>query len=86
MFYYAFLLSYLLLVFYINFNLQFPLVMIGVSLIGAGYNVVFHSHEHVRTGLPYQKMRTKPFPWSCPDCDMFDLNCFAECKAAKNAK
>ena len=59
--------------------------MIGVSSLLTVYNYVFHEHEHVRTGLPYQKIRNKPFAWSCKGCDLFDGECWAECRAEQKA-
>jgi hypothetical protein len=47
------------------------------------YNVVFHDHDHARSDLPYQKYRSKPLPWGCSNCDLFDMDCWAACKEAK---
>ena len=42
------------------------------------------SHEHAEIGLPYQKIRNKPFPWKeCPSCDLLDFECWAKCRADK---
>lgn len=60
--------------------------MIGISSLMAVYNIVAHDHDHARHGLPYQKIRNKPYPWKCSDCNLFDNDCFAECKGAKKAK
>jgi hypothetical protein len=51
------------------------IVMTGLCGLMAVYNVVFHDHEHARKDMPYLKMRTKPFPWECSDCDLFDVVC-----------
>ncbi|GMH48685.1 hypothetical protein TrVE_jg14499 [Triparma verrucosa] len=29
------------------------------------------------------RLRNKPYPWSCPDCNLFHAPCWAKCKAAK---
>ncbi|KAK7254914.1 hypothetical protein SO694_00137077 [Aureococcus anophagefferens] len=26
------------------------------------------------------KIRAKPYPWSCPDCNLFDSACWKACK------
>lgn len=31
------------------------------------------------------KIRTKPYPWGCPDCNFFDSACWKQCKAAERA-
>eukprot|EP01036_Dinobryon_divergens_P050306 gene50306-67367_t len=54
--------------------------MIALSTVVAIYNVAFGTHEHGNTGLPYQKIRSKPYPWSCPDCNLLDYPCWDECK------
>eukprot|EP00600_Ochromonadales_sp_CCMP1393_P002371 CAMPEP_0174984774 /NCGR_PEP_ID=MMETSP0004_2-20121128/17931_1 /TAXON_ID=420556 /ORGANISM="Ochromonas sp., Strain CCMP1393" /LENGTH=84 /DNA_ID=CAMNT_0016237265 /DNA_START=71 /DNA_END=325 /DNA_ORIENTATION=- len=59
---------------------KLTIVMVGLSTVLTVYNVVAHSHDHIRTGLPYQKIRSKPYPWSCPDCNLFDLECWKECR------
>lgn len=55
-------------------------VMVGLSTVTFVYNFAVLEHEHARTGLPYQKFRNKPYPWKCPDCNLFDLECWKECK------
>jgi hypothetical protein len=59
--------------------------MVILSGVLGIYNFVYHDHgEEARTGLPYQKIRTKPFPWrECPNCDLFDLKCWKECRDGK---
>lgn len=54
--------------------------MVGLSGLLTIYNIVAHDHEHVRHGLPYQKVRAKPYPWQCGDCNLFDNQCWKECK------
>jgi hypothetical protein len=49
------------------------------------YNIAAHDHEHPHNGLPYQHIRSKPYPWICSDCNLFDGACWDECRAAKNA-
>ena len=57
--------------------------MFTLSATVGVYNVIFHDHHHARRDMPYLKLRNKPFPWSCNDCDLADLNCWAECKGTK---
>jgi hypothetical protein len=57
--------------------------MVFVSVGFAGYNIVFHTHDHPRSDLPYLKNRAKPFPWSCSNCDFFDMGCWDKCNKAK---
>ena len=61
---------------------NFFLVMIGLSTGLTVYNVVAHSHDHAHSGYAYQKIRNKPYPWDCSDCNLFDNDCFKECRAA----
>lgn len=56
--------------------------MVVLSSVLAAYCVATHSHEHVRTGLPYQKIRSKPYPWAAADCNLFDGECWKEFKAS----
>jgi len=45
--------------------------MVAFTGIVGVYNVVVHDHDHVREGLPYNRIRNKPFPWhECPDCEV----------------
>mmetsp|Transcript_6472 Transcript_6472/g.8772 ORF Transcript_6472/g.8772 Transcript_6472/m.8772 type:complete len:123 (+) Transcript_6472:86-454(+) len=37
-------------------------------------------HEDETPPPPYMKIRSKPYPWQCTDCDFFDSKCHAECK------
>jgi len=53
--------------------------MIALSGAALALNMGAHEHGHVRTGLPYQHMRGKPYPWAC-DCTLFDTACWAECR------
>jgi hypothetical protein len=57
--------------------------MIGLSTLLTVYNIVAHDHDHARHGLPYQKIRAKPYPWACSDCNLFEGDCWKECKANK---
>ena len=54
--------------------------MIGLSAVVTVYNVMTHSHDHPRDDLPYQKIRNRPFPWTCSNCDLFDFPCWKECR------
>jgi len=61
--------------------------MIGLSTAVGLFNFIAHEHEEepIR-GLPYQKIRTKPYPWSCSDCNLFDIPCWDECKGRNHGK
>lgn len=55
--------------------------MCGLTGVAALYNIVFHSHDHARTDLPYLKIKNKPYPWKeCPDCNIFDGDCWKKCR------
>ena len=30
-----------------------------------------------------RKIRSKPYPWSCSDCNLFNSECFKKCKEGK---
>ncbi len=58
--------------------------MVGLTLAVTAYNVMVHEHDHRTEGLPYLKVRNKAFPWKeCPDCDLFDTECWKKCRDAK---
>jgi hypothetical protein len=59
--------------------------MVVLSTLFGLYNIAAHDHEHPHNGLPYQHIRSKPYPWICSDCNLFDGACWDECRAAKNA-
>ena len=60
--------------------------MVGLSAAFGVYNYAFAAHEHAgRTDLPYLKIRNRPYPWACPDCNLFDLECWKECKGGAKA-
>eukprot|EP00349_Pseudokeronopsis_sp_Brazil_P009753 CAMPEP_0202956028 /NCGR_PEP_ID=MMETSP1396-20130829/576_1 /ASSEMBLY_ACC=CAM_ASM_000872 /TAXON_ID= /ORGANISM="Pseudokeronopsis sp., Strain Brazil" /LENGTH=65 /DNA_ID=CAMNT_0049672861 /DNA_START=140 /DNA_END=337 /DNA_ORIENTATION=+ len=60
--------------------------MVCLSTLFGLYNLASHDHEHSEHGLAYQHLRAKPYPWSCPDCNLFDGQCWDECRAAKKAE
>jgi hypothetical protein len=59
--------------------------MVGVSTAFGIFNYVTYEHEHGRKDLPYQKMRGKPYPWECSDCNLFDLECWKECRGGEKS-
>lgn len=61
-------------------NARYSIVMVAVSAALGVYNYTAHEHDHPRHGLPYQRFRSKPYPWACSDCTLFDMDCWAECK------
>lgn len=55
--------------------------MTGVTSFFIVYNIAFHAHDHQRDGLPYMKIRTRPFPWKeCSDCEFFNSDCWKKCR------
>lgn len=54
--------------------------MVGLTGLFTIYNIAIHGHQHPRKDLPYLKLRNKPFPWECKDCDLFDMDCWDECR------
>uniref|UniRef100_A0A7S2MJB1 Cytochrome c oxidase subunit n=1 Tax=Helicotheca tamesis TaxID=374047 RepID=A0A7S2MJB1_9STRA len=51
-------------------------------------DVLTMEHEHRKPGPEpeYMQIRTKPFPWECEDCALFDLDCWKKCRAEKAAE
>ena len=60
--------------------------MCGVLFV---YNMGLHfmhgHHDHEQIAYPYMKKRTKPLPWSCTNCDLFDMPCWKKCKEERAA-
>ena len=54
--------------------------MAGLSTVLGIYTYFTNTHDHARSGLPYQKIRSKPYPWACSDCALFDGDCWKECR------
>ena len=46
------------------------------------YRHAMHPHEHEDIAYSHMKIRAKPYPWDCPDCNLFESQCFRDCKAA----
>ena len=46
------------------------------------YRHAMHPHEHEDIAYSHMKIRAKPYPWDCPDCNLFEAQCFRDCKAA----
>mmetsp|Transcript_4554 Transcript_4554/g.5903 ORF Transcript_4554/g.5903 Transcript_4554/m.5903 type:complete len:111 (-) Transcript_4554:1598-1930(-) len=47
------------------------------------YQHAKHPHHTEKAEFSHLKIRNKPYPWSCPDCNLFDLKCWRECRAAR---
>jgi cytochrome c oxidase subunit 6a len=64
----------------ISFMVAAPIVALSLAK-----DIIFPDHPHRPDGeLPeYMKIRNKSFPWECEDCDLFDLKCWRQCRAAK---
>ncbi len=58
----------------------------ALSIVNLGVHFA-HGHDHPdESEKPsYMRIRNKPFPWSCPDCGLFEGPCWEKCKAAKEA-
>ncbi|GAB5031316.1 cytochrome c oxidase subunit via [Nannochloropsis oceanica] len=66
-----------------------------VSIAATGIVVLFslkemvdmaggHHGAHSDKPLPdYMQIRSKPFPWECSSCSLFDTDCFKKCKAER---
>ncbi len=55
----------------------------GCSLLTAYnyYLVVAHGHgDKPDKALSYMHIRSKAFPWKCPDCDLLDGDCWDACQ------
>ena len=46
------------------------------------YRHMMHPHAHEDVAYSHMKIRAKPYPWDCPDCNLFEAQCFRDCKAA----
>ena len=46
------------------------------------YRHMMHPHAHEDIAYSHMKIRAKPYPWDCPDCNLFEAQCFRDCKAA----
>lgn len=65
---------------WIKISLFVALPAVGLSYI----KDFFVPHPHKKDiEVDYMKIRNKPFPWECEDCDLFDLDCWKACRAAK---
>jgi cytochrome c oxidase subunit 6a len=66
-------------------NITF-LVGVPISVLSILYSYLFDEHAHRAEGeLPeYMSVRSKEYPWKCSECDLFNLECWKKCKAAKS--
>lgn len=46
------------------------------------YQHFAHPHHVEDIAYSHKKIRSKPYPWDCADCNLFEPKCFADCKAA----
>lgn len=60
--------------------------MFALTCVTAAYNWAVNEHPHGRSDMPYMKLRNKPFPWECSDCELFNTACWDECKNGKKAE
>jgi len=63
------------------------LVAFPVCVLSVFKDLVAGEHHHRKPDpLPdYMRIRNKPFPWECEDCELFNRKCWKECKAAKQS-
>lgn len=61
--------------------------MVGLPICAVSlfFSFATEEHHHKPEGeLPeYIAVRHKEYPWECPDCDLFDLQCWKKCRAEK---
>lgn len=74
----------------------------GLFVAYTEYQHSKHPHHHEKIEYSHLKIRefselawtrnfvgcagNKPYPWKCPDCNLLDSKCWAECKAKLAAK
>jgi len=69
-----------------NSWVQYSIGMAGVCVAVTGWVVYLessHEHSHHVDERAYKKIRSKPYPWSCSDCNLFNSECFKKCKEGK---
>eukprot|EP00635_Sarcinochrysidales_sp_CCMP3193_P002573 CAMPEP_0118919706 /NCGR_PEP_ID=MMETSP1166-20130328/18695_1 /TAXON_ID=1104430 /ORGANISM="Chrysoreinhardia sp, Strain CCMP3193" /LENGTH=112 /DNA_ID=CAMNT_0006860235 /DNA_START=30 /DNA_END=368 /DNA_ORIENTATION=+ len=59
--------------------------LFGLYMAYVEYQHSKHPHEVHKPEMSHLKIRSKEYPWRCPDCNLFDLKCWRECKAALKA-
>ena len=62
--------------------------MKGAILFSAVSTVyIFATEEHqAPTPKEFYSAKAKPFPWSCPNCGLFEQECWDECKGKSTGK
>ena len=66
-----------------NSWVQYSIGMAGVVAATTAWVVWLesgHEHGHHENPRAFKKIRSKPYPWKCPDCNLFDSECFKKCK------
>mmetsp|Transcript_21324 Transcript_21324/g.73624 ORF Transcript_21324/g.73624 Transcript_21324/m.73624 type:complete len:106 (-) Transcript_21324:98-415(-) len=53
---------------------------LGTYVVITELNHLAHPHESHTPAMSHLKIRAKPYPWSCPDCNLFDSACWKACK------
>jgi len=48
--------------------------------------LIEHPHRKHEPEPDYMRIRNKPFPWECDDCELFNNECWAKCRAEKAAE
>lgn len=66
---------------------KISIVATGVVVLASLKEIVgLASHGHHEDDKPkpdYMRIRTKPYPWECSDCSLFDTECFKACQEAR---
>jgi len=64
---------------YVGIPVSTALFVVNMGLLATGDHI--HNPADLGVEMPsYMKIRTKPYPWSCPDCNLFDGHCWDKCK------
>ena len=64
------------------------LVNLGIHFTGDHHHYTDEEYVPGKGGvdLPtHVRIRTKPYPWSCPDCNLFHAPCWKKCREQKAA-
>lgn len=64
------------------------LVAAPVLVLTSIKDIILNEHDHRKPGPEpdYMRIRNKPFPWECEDCELFNRDCWKQCRAEKAAE
>jgi hypothetical protein len=69
--------------FFSQLTLSFAVMIAGCAVVMAGNVWYISTHEHAHgtpKEVPYMHIRSKPFPWACNDCELFNGDCWKEAR------